>query len=72
MKVLIALLRSEPAVLGSLVGAAVTLAASFGFSLSADQIAAVTAVASIIIGLVVRSQVSPVVPVVPVPGPPAA
>jgi hypothetical protein len=52
-------LKTEPAIIVSLVAAILGLAASFGLSLSQEQTAAIMAVVTILAGLVTRSRVSP-------------
>jgi hypothetical protein len=50
----------EPAVVVSLVGAVIALGVSFGLNLAPDQIGAIMAVTSIVLGLLTRSKVTPV------------
>lgn len=74
---LVAFVRHEPAVLISLAGVAVTVATDFGFALSASQVAGIDAAVGALTGLLIRSQVTPVVkevaaPAAPVVAPPAA
>jgi hypothetical protein len=57
---MLARIRQEPALVSTFVGAALALAAVFGFSLSADQTAGVMTFTAAIVGIVIRSQVSPV------------
>ena len=57
----------EPAAIAGLVGAIISLVVSFGIKLSPDQIGAVMAVTTAILGLIVRSQVSPTGKKVPAP-----
>lgn len=52
-------MKTEPAIIISLVAACLGLAASFGFSLSQEQTAAIMAVVTILAGLVTRSKVTP-------------
>lgn len=52
-------MRTEPAIIISLVAAVLGLAASFGLSLTADQTAAVMALVTILAGLVTRTKVTP-------------
>jgi hypothetical protein len=49
----------EPALIISLLGAALNLAISFGLHLTGDQIAAVSAFELALIGVIIRSQVTP-------------
>jgi len=51
--------KTEPAVIISLVAAILALAAAFGLPLTQDQTAAVMAVVTIVAGLVIRSKVTP-------------
>jgi|TARA_Y100000034_G_scaffold129502_1_gene186101 hypothetical protein len=53
-------IRKEPALVSGLVSAALALAISFGAGLSTDQVGAIMAIATAILALLVRSQVSPV------------
>ncbi|MHB8671870.1 MAG: hypothetical protein ACYDAD_15130 [Acidimicrobiales bacterium] len=62
MKALIALIRAEPAVIVSLILAVLTLAGTFGLHVTDAQTGAIAAVAQILAGLVVRSQVTPTRP----------
>ena len=50
---------NEPALVGAFVTAALTLGATFGLHLSADEIAGVASLAALITGLVVRQNVTP-------------
>lgn len=50
----------EPAVWISVIGAAITLAVAFGLKLSPDQQTAVDALLTILVGIIIRSQVTPV------------
>ncbi len=52
--------KLEPAVITSLVAAVVALLLAFGVHLSDEQVGAIMAVVSIVAGLVIRSQVTPV------------
>jgi hypothetical protein len=61
MAALLKLIRSEPAIVSALVSAGLAAAANYGFKLSADQIAAVWAAVSLILGQVVRASVTPTV-----------
>ena len=65
---MLARIKAEPAVVISFVGALIALAVAFGFHLTTDQTAALMAVATLAVGFVTRSQVSPVVPEPPVAG----
>ena len=53
------ILGFEPAVIAGLIGSIIALAISFGVKLSTDQVGAIMAVVVPIIGLLVRSQVTP-------------
>jgi len=68
MTTMLARIKAEPAVVISFVGALIALAVAFGFHLTADQTAALMAVATLAVGFVTRSQVSPVVPEPPAAG----
>lgn len=57
--------KSEPALVSGLVAAVVALGASFGLNLSADQIGAVMVAVSAGLAFVTRSQVMPLVKVIP-------
>lgn len=50
----------EPAMIVALVQAILVLAISFGLNLSEDQTAAILAVTALALGLITRSQVTPV------------
>jgi len=65
---MLARIKAEPAVVISFVGALLALAVAFGFHLTADQTATLMAVATLLVGFVTRSQVSPVVPEPPAAG----
>lgn len=52
-------MKTEPAVVISLVAAVLALAASFGLPLTEDQTKALMAVVTIVAGLVIRTQVTP-------------
>lgn len=52
-------MKTEPAVIISLVAAILALAAAFGLPLTQEQTAAVMAVVTIVAGLVIRSKVTP-------------
>jgi len=54
------LLKTEPAVLISLLTALIGLAVAFGVNLTSGQVGAISAVLTVIGGLFVRSQVTPV------------
>lgn len=55
----LSVLRSEPAVVGSLVAAAVGLATAFGLDLSAEQTAGITSALTVVVGLFIRANVTP-------------
>lgn len=59
MKAVIEYLKREPAVLLSLIPVVVTLLAAFGWNLSAEQVAAITAAVSFMVGVVTRMFVTP-------------
>lgn len=66
-------LTREPAVSAGTVAAVVALAAAFGFHLSADVVGAILAVLSLLLSVLVRSQVTPAPPKAPQPpAPPPA
>ncbi len=67
MAATIAWIKTEPAAIVGVVQAALALAVSLGFHLSADTIGAIMAVASAVLALLVRSAVTPVAPPVFVP-----
>lgn len=50
----------EPAVWISVIGALLTVAVAFGLKLSPEQKTAVDALLTVIVGLIIRSQVTPV------------
>lgn len=50
----------EPAMVLALVQAVIVLGVSFGLQLSSDQTAAILAVTAVVLGLITRSQVTPV------------
>lgn len=50
----------EPAMVLALVQALIVLGVSFGLQLSSDQTAAILAVTAVVLGLITRSQVTPV------------
>lgn len=52
-------MKTEPAVVVSLVAALIALAVSFGVNLTAEQTGAILAVVQIVAGLVIRSKVTP-------------
>jgi len=52
-------MKTEPAVIVSLVAAILSLAVAFGLSLSGEQTAAIVAVVQIVAGLVIRQNVTP-------------
>ena len=49
----------EPAVIVAFVEAVLVLAIAFGFDLTAEQLAAIVTVATLALGVLVRSQVTP-------------
>lgn len=53
-------MKREPALVVGLVEALLLLAVAFGLDLTAEQVGAVVAVATILGALVIRSQVTPV------------
>lgn len=53
-------IKSNPAVVISLVSAVLTLAGAFGLHLTVDQTAAIVAVVQVVAGFAIRSQVTPV------------
>lgn len=53
------LIRSEPALVATVLAGGLTLGAAFGLPLSAAQIAAVGTFLTLVAGLFVRSQVTP-------------
>ena len=53
----------EPAMIVALVQAVIVLAVAFGLRLEPEQTAAILALTAIVLGLITRSQVSPVVDV---------
>jgi hypothetical protein len=55
-------LKREPAMAAAIVSAVVALAAAFGFRWSAYVVGGILAVLTLVLGAVVRSRVSPVVP----------
>jgi hypothetical protein len=60
MKTLAALLKREPAMAAGIASAVVALAAAFGFRWPASVVGAVLAGVALLLGLLVRSQVTPV------------
>jgi len=56
---LLALIKREPAVVVTVAAAVLGLAVAFGVPLSPDRIAAITAVLTVVAGIIVRSQVTP-------------
>ena len=54
------MIRREPAAIAGVVQAVLALLVAFGLDLSPEQIGAILAVTAAVLGLVVRSQVSPV------------
>ena len=59
---MLARIRTEPALVLALVGALIALVISFGFKLSPEQVGGIMALVSAVLGIVVRSQVTPVTP----------
>lgn len=59
MNKVVAWLEGEPAVVTSVIGTAATLGAAFGLHVTTDQLAAVTSSVGVIVGLVIRSNVTP-------------
>lgn len=51
--------KREPALIMGVVQAAIALAVSFGFGLSAEQTGAILAITAAILALITRSQVTP-------------
>lgn len=51
--------KREPAMILAVVQAIIALAISFGFGLSPEQVGSILAVTAAVLGLVVRSQVTP-------------
>lgn len=70
MAAIIAFIRKEPTAIAAIVTAVIALAASFGLKLTADQTGTLMALVALIVGFVVRSQVTPTATVPPVPVPP--
>lgn len=54
------LFKREPAVILSLVSAVIALATGFGLDITSEQVGLVMAAVSAVIGVVTRSQVTPV------------
>ena len=52
-------MKSEPVLILAVINAAIALLASFGFSLSAQQVGAVSALSTAVFAIVTRTQVSP-------------
>lgn len=61
------IIRQEPALIAGAIGAVVSLVIAFGVHLSSDQVGAISAVVAAVLAVIVRSQVSPVVPTVDLP-----
>jgi len=59
---MLARIRNEPALILALVGSLIALVVSFGLKLSPEQIGGIMAAVSAILGVVTRSQVTPVTP----------
>ena len=59
------LIKTEPAILVALVGAVIAVAVAFGLKLEPAQNAAIMALVTMGVGIVTRSRVTPVPPVVP-------
>lgn len=53
-------IKSEPAVLLAVLGAAIDVGTAFGLELTAKQIAAIGALTALVLGLVTRQLVTPV------------
>lgn len=53
-------LKSEPAAVAGIVPPILALAASFGLDITAEQLAGIVSVATVLLGFWVRSRVSPV------------
>lgn len=71
---LVAWVRSEPAALGGAFTAIVGVLMAFGLQLSPNLVGGITSAIALIVGLVVRSQVTPTVATpapAPAPAPPA-
>jgi hypothetical protein len=66
----VSLIRSEPALVASVLAGGLTTGAAFGLPLSAGQIAAVGTFLTILAGLFVRTQVVPASKVQPIVPPP--
>ena len=64
------LLRSEPALVASVLVGGLTLGAAFGLPLTAAQIGAAGAFLTLVAGLFIRSQVVPAAKVAPIIPPP--
>lgn len=61
LKAIFDLIRREPVMSVALVVAAMELLAAFGIHLQGPQVAAIKAFAEVVVGIMVRSQVSPTV-----------
>jgi hypothetical protein len=59
-------LRNEPVAILAVIEAAIALGVGFGLELSTEQVGLIMAVASGVIGLIARSQVTPVAKLAPV------
>jgi len=59
---MLARIRTEPALVSGLIAAVLALGISFGLPVSAEQVGFIMAVVSALLAVVVRSQVTPVVP----------
>ena len=53
-------MKSEPAIIMSVLQAALALAVSFGLQLTAEQVGGILALSAAIFGLILRARVSPV------------
>lgn len=56
-------IQTEPAIIFSVLGSGIALAASFGFSLTSTQTKAVYSFVAVVTGLLIRQTVSPTVQV---------
>lgn len=64
-----AFIRKEPTAIAAIVTAVIALAASFGLNLTADQTGTLMALVVLVVGFVVRSQVTPTSSIPPLPPP---
>ena len=60
MSAVIARIKAEPAVVGTLLAAAFAVAVSLGLDVSGEVQAAVIAFATVVVGLFIRAKVTPV------------